>query len=153
MHGVASLGTPIVRFHSHQGSCKHLSASGCLCCGTSHLLPAAGPSQPGSSNKLSSPGSQANKNRKEAHTHQKQMVLLRPASSKLEFGPLGFLELISWSRGQTVLTIGTACPAGLFVPSLFIGACLGRGPEKVEDWSNIGTVSMTVIDRHQPLCR
>lgn len=27
---------------------------------------------------------------------------------------------------QTVLTIGTACPAGLFVPSLFIGACLGR---------------------------
>ena len=28
-------------------------------------------------------------------------------------------------EGQTVLTIGTACPAGLFVPSLFIGACLG----------------------------
>ncbi|CAE7410746.1 Clcn3 [Symbiodinium pilosum] len=27
---------------------------------------------------------------------------------------------------QMVLTIGTACPAGLFVPSLFIGACLGR---------------------------
>ncbi|CAE8713265.1 unnamed protein product [Polarella glacialis] len=27
---------------------------------------------------------------------------------------------------QTTFTIGTACPAGLFVPSLFIGACLGR---------------------------
>jgi len=27
---------------------------------------------------------------------------------------------------QTALTIGTVCPAGLFVPSLFIGACLGR---------------------------
>jgi len=27
---------------------------------------------------------------------------------------------------QMALTIGTACPAGLFVPSLFIGACLGR---------------------------
>jgi len=27
---------------------------------------------------------------------------------------------------QTAFTIGTACPAGLFVPSLFIGACLGR---------------------------
>lgn len=28
--------------------------------------------------------------------------------------------------GQTALTIGMACPAGLFVPSLFIGACMGR---------------------------
>eukprot|EP00929_Paragymnodinium_shiwhaense_P112640 TRINITY_DN80906_c0_g1_i1.p1 TRINITY_DN80906_c0_g1~~TRINITY_DN80906_c0_g1_i1.p1 ORF type:complete len:878 (-),score=106.14 TRINITY_DN80906_c0_g1_i1:116-2749(-) len=28
---------------------------------------------------------------------------------------------------QMTFTIGTACPAGLFVPSLFIGACLGRG--------------------------
>eukprot|EP00927_Polykrikos_kofoidii_P046362 TRINITY_DN40595_c0_g2_i1.p1 TRINITY_DN40595_c0_g2~~TRINITY_DN40595_c0_g2_i1.p1 ORF type:complete len:853 (+),score=134.34 TRINITY_DN40595_c0_g2_i1:29-2587(+) len=27
---------------------------------------------------------------------------------------------------QTVVTIGIACPAGLFVPSLFIGSCLGR---------------------------
>jgi len=27
---------------------------------------------------------------------------------------------------QTTLTFGTACPAGLFVPSLFTGACLGR---------------------------
>jgi len=27
---------------------------------------------------------------------------------------------------QTALTIGLGCPAGLFVPSLFIGACLGR---------------------------
>jgi chloride channel 3/4/5 len=27
---------------------------------------------------------------------------------------------------QCVLTIGTACPAGLFVPTLYIGACLGR---------------------------
>merc|ERR1719316_1230186 len=27
---------------------------------------------------------------------------------------------------QTVLTIGNVCPAGLFVPSLYIGACLGR---------------------------
>ena len=26
---------------------------------------------------------------------------------------------------QTALTIGTPCPAGLFVPSLFVGACLG----------------------------
>eukprot|EP00425_Heterocapsa_triquetra_P046625 CAMPEP_0195089294 /NCGR_PEP_ID=MMETSP0448-20130528/28616_1 /TAXON_ID=66468 /ORGANISM="Heterocapsa triquestra, Strain CCMP 448" /LENGTH=636 /DNA_ID=CAMNT_0040123017 /DNA_START=38 /DNA_END=1945 /DNA_ORIENTATION=+ len=28
--------------------------------------------------------------------------------------------------GQTALTTGTAAPAGLFVPSLFIGACMGR---------------------------
>lgn len=27
---------------------------------------------------------------------------------------------------QTAVTIGTACPAGLFVPCLFIGSCLGR---------------------------
>jgi len=27
---------------------------------------------------------------------------------------------------QMVFTIGSACPAGLFVPSLFVGACLGR---------------------------
>ncbi|CAE8590640.1 unnamed protein product [Polarella glacialis] len=27
---------------------------------------------------------------------------------------------------QTILTFGTACPAGLFVPSLFTGACIGR---------------------------
>jgi len=27
---------------------------------------------------------------------------------------------------QTVLTFGTVCPAGLFVPSLFTGACIGR---------------------------
>lgn len=27
---------------------------------------------------------------------------------------------------QTAFTIGTVCPAGLFVPSLFVGACLGR---------------------------
>jgi len=27
---------------------------------------------------------------------------------------------------QMVLVIGTACPAGLFVPTLFIGACFGR---------------------------
>lgn len=27
---------------------------------------------------------------------------------------------------QTILTFGTAVPAGLFVPSLFIGACIGR---------------------------
>eukprot|EP00913_Durusdinium_trenchii_P022503 g21140.t1 len=37
---------------------------------------------------------------------------------------LGFAAAIRFC--QTVLTIGTACPAGLFVPSLFIGACLGR---------------------------
>lgn len=37
---------------------------------------------------------------------------------------LGGAAAIRWC--QMALTVGTACPAGLFVPSLFIGACLGR---------------------------
>jgi len=45
------------------------------------------------------------------------------ASGKL-LTALGIAAVIRFC--QTVVTIGTVCPAGLFVPSLFVGACLGR---------------------------
>ena len=31
-----------------------------------------------------------------------------------------------WRMAQTLMTFGTGIPAGLFVPTLFIGACMGR---------------------------
>lgn len=39
----------------------------------------------------------------------------------LKLGLAAFLRFV-----QTVFTIGITCPAGLFVPSMYIGACLGR---------------------------
>jgi len=60
---------------------------------------------------------------------QTTIGLCSPSGNVTEFDP----ELLTMLGGaavirfcQTALTIGTACPAGLFVPSLFIGACLGR---------------------------
>jgi len=47
--------------------------------------------------------------------------------AEASFELLGSLLAAAFIRfAQTVITFGTACPAGLFVPSLFTGACLGR---------------------------
>mmetsp|Transcript_25161 Transcript_25161/g.57831 ORF Transcript_25161/g.57831 Transcript_25161/m.57831 type:complete len:922 (-) Transcript_25161:58-2823(-) len=49
----------------------------------------------------------------------------RPAEATATFlVQLGLAAVIRFV--QTAMTIGLGCPAGLFVPSLFIGACLGR---------------------------
>eukprot|EP00930_Biecheleria_cincta_P036145 TRINITY_DN24806_c0_g1_i1.p1 TRINITY_DN24806_c0_g1~~TRINITY_DN24806_c0_g1_i1.p1 ORF type:complete len:781 (+),score=93.02 TRINITY_DN24806_c0_g1_i1:69-2411(+) len=58
------------------------------------------------------------------------------------YAPLSRELLVSLAMGalvrllQTILTFGTACPAGLFVPSLFTGACLGRLVGVVAHWAN-----------------
>ena len=36
------------------------------------------------------------------------------------------LVAMAWRMCQTLMTFGTGIPAGLFVPTLFIGACMGR---------------------------
>jgi chloride channel 3/4/5 len=49
------------------------------------------------------------------------------------FGIVGGAFIIRFA--QTVITFGSMIPAGLFIPSLFMGACLGRGVGHFVRWN------------------